>query len=143
MMDIMSQVLAPGSIPAWYKTSTLNSPHSSNGKPTLKLSWILNGTNYRRFSARKSGLLDNQIRRTQHRLSTVERKRDTRKKILAGSWLLTVSQQDQVLALRFRNDLDGFLERDRDRELFRPVASPQGLLIVPGRKLAGREPGRF
>ena len=67
---------------------------------------------------KKKRLLDNQIRRTQHRLSTVERKRDTRKKILAGSWLLTVSQQDQVLALRFRNDLDGFLERDRDRELF-------------------------
>ena len=43
---------------------------------------------------------------------------DTRRKILAGSWVLSTAEQDQTAARRLRKGLDEFLERDYDRELF-------------------------
>ena len=67
---------------------------------------------------KKKRLIENRIRRQQYRLSLQERKRDTRRKILAGSWVLTVAEKDQAAALRLRKGLDEFLERDQDRELF-------------------------
>ena len=62
--------------------------------------------------------LKKQIRRAQSRVSTTERKRRTRRLILLGSYLEHVTQDDPLSMARFRKGLDGFLERDRDRELF-------------------------
>ena len=67
---------------------------------------------------KKKRLIENRIRRQQYRLSLKERKRDTRRKILAGSWVLAVAEKDQAAGLRLRKGLDEFLERDQDRELF-------------------------
>ena len=67
---------------------------------------------------KKKRLIENRIRRQQYRLSLKERKRDTRRKILAGSWVLALAEKDQAAALRLRKGLDEFLERDQDRELF-------------------------
>ena len=67
---------------------------------------------------KKKRLIENRIRRQQYRLSLQERKRDTRRKILAGSWVLTAAEKDQAAGKRLRNGLDEFLEKDRDRELF-------------------------
>ena len=67
---------------------------------------------------KKKRLIENRIRRQQYRLSLQARKRDTRRKILAGSWVLAVAEQDQDAGNRLRKGLDEFLERDQDRELF-------------------------
>ena len=48
----------------------------------------------------------------------VERKRRTRRLILMGSYLEYVTGDDPDQGDRLIKGLDGFLERDRDRELF-------------------------
>ena len=67
---------------------------------------------------KKKRLIENRIRREKYRLSLQERKRDTRRKILAGSWVLARAEKDQDAGKRLRKGLDEFLERDQDRELF-------------------------
>ena len=62
--------------------------------------------------------LKRQIRRAQSRISTVERKRRTRRLILVGSYMEHVTQTDPDLKARLMKGLDVFLERARDRALF-------------------------
>ena len=62
--------------------------------------------------------LKRQIRRAQSRITAVERKRRTRRLILMGSYLEHVTGDDPEKRDRLMKGLDGFLERDRDRELF-------------------------
>ena len=52
------------------------------------------------------------------RISVRNRKRRTRCLILIGSYMEHVTQTDPDLKDRLMKGLDGFLERDRDRELF-------------------------
>ena len=67
---------------------------------------------------RQRSNLQKQIRRAQSRVTTAERKRRTRRLILMGSYLEHVTGDDPGKRDSLRKDLDGFLERDRDRELF-------------------------
>ena len=62
--------------------------------------------------------LQKQIRRAQARISAAERKRRTRRLILIGSYMEHVTQTDSDRKARLMKELDVFLERDRDRELF-------------------------
>ena len=62
--------------------------------------------------------LQKQIRRAQSRISAAERKRRTRRLILMGSYLEHSTGDDLGQRDRLMKGLDGFLERDRDRELF-------------------------
>ena len=62
--------------------------------------------------------LKRQIRRSQSRITAVERKRRTRRLILMGSYLEHVTGDDPGKRDRLMKGLDGFLERDRDRGLF-------------------------
>ena len=59
-----------------------------------------------------------QIRRAQARVSAADRKRRTRRLILMGSYMERVTQTDPDRKARLMKELDSFLERDRDRELF-------------------------
>ena len=68
--------------------------------------------------SKKKSLLERQIRRAQVRINAKERKRRTRRLILLGSYLEYLTGDDPARRDRLRKDLDGFLERDRDRELF-------------------------
>lgn len=56
------------------------------------------------------------------RLRAVEQKRkraeDTRRKILAGTLVLEMMEQDEQARQRFLNRLDKYLTRDDDRALF-------------------------
>ena len=72
----------------------------------------------RRPNAASATTLTRQIRRAQARLSAADRKRRTRRLILIGSYVDSVSQADPVSMTRLRKGLDEFLERDRDRALF-------------------------
>ena len=82
----------------------------------------------RELKARKKELLqaqrrqrDNlkrQILRAQSRVSSAERKRRTRRMILMGSYLEHLTGDDPAQRDSLMKGLDGFLERDRDRELF-------------------------
>ena len=62
--------------------------------------------------------LQKQIRRAQTRVSAADRKHRTRRLILMGSYLEHVTQADPERKDRLMKELDGFLERDRDRALF-------------------------
>ena len=84
----------------------------------LKTELVEERKKLKEIQQKKQRLLDQQIRRTQHQIATKERKRDTRRKILAGSWVLSIAENDQAAAKRLRKGLDEFLEKDRDRELF-------------------------
>lgn len=62
--------------------------------------------------------LNARIARDRARLSQDERRRDTRKKILAGAFLLQRVEQGEWPRERFMAGMDAFLTSDRDRELF-------------------------
>ena len=62
--------------------------------------------------------LTRQIRRAQARLSAADRKRRTRRLILIGSYVDSVSQADQAAMTRLINGLDAFLTKPLDRALF-------------------------
>ncbi len=66
----------------------------------------------------KSLKLKNQLKRMEQREKAKTRKRDTRRKILAGSLVLERMQKDEAFSAKFSNDLDEFLTRDIDRALF-------------------------
>lgn len=66
----------------------------------------------------KSEKLKNQIKRLEQQEKAKERKRDTRRKILAGSLVLERMGKDPAFAEKLKSDLDKFLTRDIDRELF-------------------------
>ena len=67
---------------------------------------------------KKKLILERQIRRAQVRVNAKERKRETRKKILAGACLLDRAANDPSTARLLTEILDAFLVRDRDRALF-------------------------
>ena len=67
---------------------------------------------------RQRHTLTRQIRRAQARLSSADRKRRTRRLILIGSYVDSVSQADPAAMTRLMKGLDAFLERDQDRALF-------------------------
>ena len=67
---------------------------------------------------RQRANLQKQIRNAQARVSAADRWRRTRRLILMGSYLEHVTQDDPERKARLMKELDGFLERDRDRGLF-------------------------
>ena len=73
---------------------------------------------------RKAQIL-NKIARLRNVESAKARKRDTRRKILAGSWVLAEAERDQALGQRLRKGLDAFLERDGDREVWDLTPRPK------------------
>ena len=70
-------------------------------------------------------MLETQIRRAQASLSTADRKRRTRRLILLGSYIDSVSQADPAAMTRLMKGLDAFLERDQDRALFDLAPRPK------------------
>ncbi len=73
---------------------------------------------------RKAQIL-NKIARLRNVESAKARKRDTRRKILAGSWVLAEAERDPALSQRLRTGLDAFLERDGDREVWGLTPRPK------------------
>ena len=67
---------------------------------------------------RQRDTLTRQIRRAQARVSAADRKRRTRRLILIGSYIDSVSQVEPVSRKRLMKGLAEFLERDQDRALF-------------------------
>ena len=58
------------------------------------------------------------IQREKQKLAREERRRDTRRKILAGTEALAEAEQDQEWGARLMKRLNETLERDSDRALF-------------------------
>ena len=59
-----------------------------------------------------------EIQRVRGRESQEERKRETRRKILAGAMVLDRVARKELPEKLFKADMDRFLERDQDRALF-------------------------
>ena len=66
----------------------------------------------------KKRQLENRIIRLRNLESAKQRKLDTRRKILAGAWVLHRADQDQEIHKGLLQGLDEFLIHNRDRELF-------------------------
>jgi hypothetical protein len=62
--------------------------------------------------------LDARIRREQNRQSAKQRKIDTRRKILAGAWVLDEAEKRPDFKKFVYQRLDRFLTRKTDREVF-------------------------
>ena len=75
---------------------------------------------------KKKAVLTRQVRQAQARLNAHERRRRTRRLILIGTLVEHQVSRSEEAQSRLRLDLDAFLKRDRDRELFDlpPVAEP-------------------
>ena len=74
---------------------------------------------------RQRDTLTSQIHRAQARVSSADRKRRTRRLILIGSYVDSVSQADPEAMTRLMKGLDKFLERDQDRSLFDLAPRPK------------------
>ena len=59
-----------------------------------------------------------EIHRVRSRESQEERKRETRRKILAGAMVLDRVARKELSEKLFKADMERFLERDQDRALF-------------------------
>lgn len=59
-----------------------------------------------------------EIQRVRSRESQEERKRETRRKILAGAMVLDRVARKELAEKLFKDDMDRFLDRDQDRALF-------------------------
>ena len=59
-----------------------------------------------------------EIQRVRSRESQEERKRETRRKILAGAMVLDRVARGELAEKLFKADMDRFLEREQDRALF-------------------------
>lgn len=62
--------------------------------------------------------ITNRIARLRNVERAKERKRQTRRKILAGAWVLGRAEADPDAWHRLRKGMDGYLTRPKDRELF-------------------------
>ena len=67
---------------------------------------------------KKKAVLTRQVRQAQARLNAHERRRRTRRLILIGTLVEHQISQSEEAQSRLRSDLDAFLKRDRDRDLF-------------------------
>ena len=74
--------------------------------------------NLMELQKKKRRVSQTQIRRAQARITNAERKRRTRRVILIGSYVDSVSQADQVSMTKLMKGLDEILERDQDLALF-------------------------
>ena len=97
-------------------------------KETLKQELKARKKELQEAQRRQRDNMQKQIRRAQARLSSAERKQRTRRLILLGSYLEHVTGDDPGKRDSLLQGLDGFLERDRDRELFdlAPKENPNG-----------------
>ena len=63
-------------------------------------------------------MLNAELQRARGRLAQEKRKRETRRKILAGAMALDRVARGEVSEQRFQADMDRFLDQPRDRALF-------------------------
>ena len=72
----------------------------------------------RRKLEEKQARIKAELQRLDARERQVERKRETRRKILAGAMVLDRLARGELAEKLFKADMDRFLERDQDRALF-------------------------
>ena len=89
--------------------------------------------------AKKKAKLKAAESRIRARISARERTRRTRRLILIGSYMEHVTQADPDRKARLMKELDGFLERDRDRELFDLDPNKENEKITPDTANAGTD----
>jgi len=66
-----------------------------------------------------------------------KRKADTRRKILAGAWVLDEAEQRKDFGEFVLKQLDSFLTRPNDRALFDLPPRNEGLKETPGKPMDG------
>ena len=77
------------------------------------------------------------IRLEQNKLKSVERRSDTRRKILAGAMVMEWAQRDSEFSAKLMKELDRFLVRDIDRELFRLPPTRATDQVPPSKPVQG------
>lgn len=74
----------------------------------------------------KKARLETELKALTTQTRAEERKRETRRKVLAGAWLFELIERGEFPATEFERGMDVYLTRERDRELFglRPKSEP-------------------
>lgn len=67
---------------------------------------------------KKQEELKAQIKKEKNKLDQAERKKDTRRKILLGALMMEMMKKGELDEKKIMKQLDGFLTRDTDRQLF-------------------------
>ncbi|MDJ0634778.1 MAG: mobilization protein [Xenococcaceae cyanobacterium MO_188.B29] len=67
---------------------------------------------------KKREQLNAQIQKERNKLSSQQRKEDTRRKILLGALMMDLMKKGELDEKKIRKRLDGFLNKDIDRKLF-------------------------
>jgi hypothetical protein len=75
----------------------------------------------------KRDAVNARIKREQNKKKSIERKSDTRRKVLAGAAVLEWAARDTDFSAKLMSELQAFLVRDADRALFalEPLKSKQ------------------
>jgi len=71
--------------------------------------------------------VDERIKLEQNKRKAVERRMDTRRKVLAGALALNMAEKDKAFSARLNEELGRFLVRDSERALFGlpPLKQPE------------------
>ena len=67
---------------------------------------------------KKREQLNAQIQKERNKLSSQQRKEDTRRKILMGALMMELMKKGELDEKKIMKKLDGFLTKDIDRKLF-------------------------
>ena len=67
---------------------------------------------------KKREQLNAQIQKERNKLSSQQRKEDTRRKILLGALMMSMMKKGELDEKKIMKKLDGFLTKDIDRKLF-------------------------
>ena len=67
---------------------------------------------------KKREQLNAQIAKERNKVSSQQRKEDTRRKILLGALMMEMMKKGELDEKKIMNKLDGFLTKDIDRKLF-------------------------
>ena len=73
---------------------------------------------------KERGIIQKKVRIARNRISAADRKLRTRRLILMGSYMEHITVNDEAAKDRLMKGLDGFLERDRDRNIFNLPQKP-------------------
>ena len=73
---------------------------------------------------KERGIIQKKVRIARNRISAADRKLRTRRLILMGSYMEHITANDEAAKDRLMKGLDGFLERDRDRNIFNLPQKP-------------------
>ena len=99
----------------------------AEAKKQLKEQHAANKKELSALYKKERGVIQKKVRIARNRFSAADRKLRTRRFILMGSYMEHLTAKDEAAKDRLMKGLDGFLDRDRDRDLFGLPSKPDSI----------------